>query len=432
MTRVVVTVADPIPAHDLSLRPAKNLNVGLTQFAEHFPRPSSLEVDLLTVAAAVYCADIGIKRGEREDVAREIRLTIPVTNLAAFNAVKSTLQYALTRLSYDGWKISFTQRDGTPEAAQQWDRGGNGRVLLFSGGLDSLAAAIRFGGEGANTILVSHVTANRTVTTAQDEVAAYLDTTFAGQFERMAFRVGGRSARAFPFPSDQEREESQRTRSFLFLSLAALVARRRGLQEVVVIAENGQMAIHLPLSAARIGAFSTQTAHPEVLSAAADLFSALLQSPIRITNPFLYLTKAEVVHDTVAHHAGVLRSAISCWKASRVPGALNHCGFCIPCLIRRIAIEHNGAAVNEYARDLLSEDVSALPPDDEGKRNLVELAEFIGLFRANRNRAEMEHLFPELVTTKFDAGQTIDMYRRFAGEAVGVLGRYPSLAFLTT
>jgi hypothetical protein len=40
MTRVVVTVADPIPAHDLSLRPSKNLNVGLTQFAEHFPRPS--------------------------------------------------------------------------------------------------------------------------------------------------------------------------------------------------------------------------------------------------------------------------------------------------------------------------------------------------------------------------------------------------------
>jgi hypothetical protein len=42
----------------------------------------------------------------------------------------------------------------------------------------------------------------------------------------------------------------------------------------------------------------------------------------------------------------------------------------------------------------------------------------------------MEQLFPELVTTKFDAGQTIDMYRRFAAEAFGVLGRYPPLAFL--
>lgn len=431
MTRVVVTVADPIPAHDLSLRPSKNLNVGLTQFAEHFPRPTSLEVDVLTVAAAVYCADIAIKRGEREDVAREIRLSIPVTNLTAFNAVKNTLQYTLARLSYDGWNISFTQRDGTPEAAQQWRRDGNGRVLLFSGGLDSLAAAVMFGGEGANTVLVSHVTANRTVTTAQNEVAAYLDRTFAGLFERIAFRVGGRSARSFPFPSDQEREDSQRTRSFLFLSLAALVARRRGLQEVVVIAENGQMAIHLPLSAARIGAFSTQTAHPDVLSAATDLFSSLLQSPIRITNPFLYKTKAEVIHDTVTHHASVLRLAISCWKASRVPGALNHCGFCVPCLIRRIAIEHNGTSVNEYARDLLAEDVGALPPEDEGKRNLVELAEFVGWFRTNRSRAEMDHLFPELVTTKFDPGQTIDMYRRFAAEAVGVLGRYPSLAFLT-
>jgi hypothetical protein len=191
------------------------------------------------------------------------------------------------------------------------------------------------------------------------------------------------------------------------------------------------MAIHLPLTGARIGAFSTQTAHPEVLSAATELFSTLLQSPIRIANPFLYSTKAEVIHDTVTNHPGVLRSAISCWKASRVPGALNHCGFCVPCLIRRIAIEWNGPAVNEYARDLLSEDVGALPPEDEGKRNLVELAEFVSLFRRNRNRAEMEHFFPELVTTKFDASQTIDMYRRFAAEAIGVLGRYPSLTFLT-
>jgi hypothetical protein len=55
----------------------------------------------------------------------------------------------------------------------------------------------------------------------------------------------------------------------------------------------------------------------------------------------------------------------------------------------------------------------------------------MGWFRATGSRAEIEQLFPELVTSKFDAAQTIDMYRRFAAEAVGVFGRYPSLAFLT-
>jgi 7-cyano-7-deazaguanine synthase in queuosine biosynthesis len=431
MTRVVVTTADPVPANDISLRPSKNLNVGLTQFSSNFRGVTSLEIDLLTVAASIYCADIAIKRGEREDVAREIKLSIPVTNVAAFNNVRRTLQYVIARLSYDGWDISFTQREGVPEAVQAWPANGNGRVMLFSGGLDSLAAAIKFADEGANTVLVSHVTANRSVTNAQDQVGAYLEQQYAGLFERLSFRVGGRSSPAFPFPSDQDREESQRTRSFLFLALAALVARRRGLQEVVVIAENGQMAIHLPLSAARIGSFSTQTAHPEVVSAASELFSSLLQAPIRISNPFLYMTKAEVIRNVATRHVNALRSSISCWKASRVPGAMNHCGFCIPCLIRRIAIESNGEAVNEYARDLLAEDVSVLPADDEGKRNLVELAEFVGLFSQNRTQAELENLFPELVTTKFDAQQAIGMYQRFAVEAVTIFRRYPPLAFLT-
>ena len=55
-------------------------------------------------------------------------------------------------------------------------------------------------------------------------------------------------------------ENSQRTRSFLFLVLGALAARRAGHIEIVYLAENGQMAIHLPLTQGRIGAFSTHTA----------------------------------------------------------------------------------------------------------------------------------------------------------------------------
>jgi hypothetical protein len=50
-------------------------------------------------------------------------------------------------------------------------------------------------------------------------------------------------------------ENSQRSRSYLFLTLAALCARRVGHDEVLVIAENGQMAIHLPITQARIGPY---------------------------------------------------------------------------------------------------------------------------------------------------------------------------------
>ncbi len=128
----------------------------------------------------------------------------------------------------------------------------------------------------------------------------------------------------------------------LFLALAALVARRNGVEDVVVIAENGQMAIHLPLTTARIGAFSTHTAHPEFVHMMSKLLTTFLDYPIKIENPFLYMTKAEVVAATVKRHREVVEGTVSCWKTSRVVGDKKHCGYCVPCLSRRIALETHG------------------------------------------------------------------------------------------
>lgn len=64
--------------------------------------------------------------------------------------------------------------------------------------------------------------------------------------------------------------------------------------QVVYIAENGQMAIHLPLTQARIGAFSTHTAHPEVLAKAEYFFSEALGLTFHIRNPYVHQTKGEV------------------------------------------------------------------------------------------------------------------------------------------
>src|SRR5208337_1510406 len=118
---------------------------------------------------------------------------------------------------------------------------------------------------------------------------------FAGRFgdglRRLTVRTGGRNKGAFKFPSDADREETQRTRTFMFLAIAALCARRTGHKELVVIAENGQMAIHLPLSPARVGAFSTHTAHPEFVALAAEFFGCLLDTSFIVRNPYLYTTK---------------------------------------------------------------------------------------------------------------------------------------------
>jgi hypothetical protein len=134
------------------------------------------------------------------------------------------------------------------------------------------------------------------------------------------------------------------------------------------------MAIHLPTSVARIGAFSTQTVHPEFVRRIADIFTTILDTPLALENPFLYLTKAEVVATISTKHRTVLHKAVSCWRSSRVSD-VHHCGECVPCLVRRIAFEHNGLKFPEYDRDLLTETIADFPDLNEGKRNLVDLAE---------------------------------------------------------
>ena len=301
-------------------------------------------------------------------------------------------------------------------------------MLLFSGGLDSLAAAVQYAATDEHLQLVSHVTANQVVSGAQRALFECLQDRFPGRLDRLAVRVGGRSRPDYPFPSDRDREETQRTRSFLFLALGAVAARRRGFHEVVLIAENGQMAIHLPLTAARISAFSTHTAHPEFVDLAGKIFSHILSFEIKIENPFLYLTKAEVICNLVASHADLIGISVSCWKASRVSGGENHCGVCVPCLVRRIALESHGLKPDEYQRDIFVEDLTTADPDNDGRRNLCEFGEFISTFEVARPQAEFEQLYPDLLNGAFSSGRAIEMYQRFAHEARDVLNRYPAVA----
>jgi hypothetical protein len=213
----------------------------------------------------------------------------------------------------------------------------------------------------------------------------------------------------------------------MFLSIASLAARRTGHSKLVMIAENGQLAIHLPLSAARIGAFSTHTAHPQFVHLAGDYFSTLLDFPLTISNPYLYKTKAEVVSKLARSHRTAIAKAVSCWRGARLGTKSNHCGECVPCLVRRIALEVNGVRLKEYERDLLSEDVAALGPDDEGKRNVVELAEFISAFRTMAP-IDLDMTFPGLFDPQIDRDAAVAMYQRFADEGMKVLSKYPGIA----
>jgi 7-cyano-7-deazaguanine synthase in queuosine biosynthesis len=415
---------------DLVLQPGGNLRTGIEDFETFFPNPTSLEKDVLVVASAIYACDLAFKRGERENITRSIEVTIPVTNIQAFERLNSQLQLLLWILSHDVWSFNFKRQKGLPEPAEDWPKS-DGKTLLFSGGLDSFAGAVDLLDDiGASRVqLSSHVTANPVTRKSQNDLANYLTGKYTGALNRVVVRTGGHSITDLPFPDYNDREETQRTRSFMFLSIAALAARRSGQSEIVMIAENGQMAIHLPLSAARMGAFSTHTAHPEFVHGIGEYFTELLGFPVHVTNPYLYRTKGEVVKKLVSKYPDSIHLSVSCWKGSRVSTDTHHCGACIPCLTRRVSLEFNGLCLKEYERDLLSEDVLALPPDDTGKRNLVELVEFAYLFKTLSD-TELEFIYPELINKQIDKANAISMYRRVANEVETVLRNYPNAAKL--
>ncbi len=94
--------------------------------------------------------------------------------------------------------------------------------------------------------------------------------------------------------------------------------------------------------------------------------------------------------------------------------------------MRRIAIESCGPDHTAYGRDLWREQIRELPWDDDGRRNLSELVQFAVQFDTESNE-ELVSNWPELLSRAFDVQQVIEMYRRFAAEAIQIWQHYPQV-----
>jgi 7-cyano-7-deazaguanine synthase in queuosine biosynthesis len=406
------------------LQAGKNLQTGEGKFQQTFGGLTSLEADLLLVASSVFAVDRCLARGQREDFARGIEISIPVVNAGRLQPVRALLEELLRTLSNDSWRIAFRQESGQTETVPVANQR-QGSTLLFSGGLDSLAAAIELGTSTPALQLVSHTTRNQRTSVTQDELVSLLKSIGIAPPHRKFLVSATSTAPATHISFDTE--SSQRTRSFLFLTLGVLCARRAGHTEVVYLAENGQMAIHLPLTSARIGAFSTHTAHPDVLAKAKLFFNEILQTSLHIANPYVHKTKAEVTKIVWDKLFPAIPIATSCWKTSRLRGEATHCGVCIPCIVRRIAIESHGADPTIYERNLFTEPFASLSEADDGRRNLADFAEFV--VRVEQySEIEIMTEWPDLYSPQILRSEVISMYRRACGEARTVLGRYPNLA----
>ena len=138
-------------------------------------------------------------------------------------------------------------------------------------------------------------------------------------------------------------EDSTRGRSFLFFATAALAASgfERGCR--VQVPENGLIALNVPLDQLRLGSLSTRTTHPFYIARWNELLRALAV-PALLENPYWDQTKGEMIEQ--CHNSAVLEqlitASLSCSSPTKARWAgrpTEHCGFCLPCLIRRASLK---------------------------------------------------------------------------------------------
>lgn len=318
---------------------------------------SPLNADFARLAILVYAADRSVLRakGTVNWTARDLAITVPVSDPGAWDTVRDRIAVALGFLSGDSWTIKFTK--GVPaEKATENPYPGAQKVVLLSGGADSATGALLARSQGDEHVLVSHYGGNG-IGPVQRRIAGEIRRLLPAGSAQQHVQVSFLRQQAQPDGTKFKSENSTRTRSLLFLSLGLAVASMN--QVPLWIPENGFASLNPPMGADQFGSISTKTTHPWFLNEIEQILTAL-GAQGTIINPFSAMTKGEMfrwVGDTLGNPdaSAFLSATDSCgftnkrfWKVGRS----QHCGTCFGCLLRRASFKAAGIAdTSSYAID---------------------------------------------------------------------------------
>ena len=329
--------------------------------------PSETATDLMLLAATVTAADTRISRvtESQDSWTREIDLYVPVQDPGLWSGIAPLIVRTLNFLTGDLWGLYFRERhrqhDQLIQRPRELVRASFDGVCLFSGGLDSFVGAIDLLAHRKNPLFVSHYW---DASTSSQELCAHRIGAVYGD-------LGPRHVRArIGFPDDlvagSSPEKTTRGRSFLFFALAALAASGLDGEPTIYVPENGLISLNVPLDPLRVGAWSTRTTHPFYMARWQEMLGAL-GIPASIVNPYRFRTKGEMLSacanvSLLRRHVGEPISCSSVTKARWQGLSLRHCGYCVPCLIRRAAIT---AAFGNDPTIYTLADLTAMPLDSK-------------------------------------------------------------------
>lgn len=330
--------------------------------------PAPRAWDLLSLALAIISADLSGHRDRSTDGwTREFNLTVSVVDPPFWNANVTIIEKLLAFLTTDRWTLRFIEGGVIPISKRTPIFPDEDSVVLLSGGLDSYVGAIDLVSTGKKPFAVSQIV--RGDAENQRSFAAEI----GGGLRHLQINHDA----DIPNPEDPP---SQRARSIIFFAYGVLVAttlaRYHAGEEVpLYVCENGFIAINPPLTGGRLGSLSTRTAHPVVLSLLQQFIDAA-GLRVRIVNPYRFRTKGEMLREcadqyTLGTHAF---QTTSCGRFKQF--GYNHCGRCVPCLVRRSAfLAWKGEDATYYKYNDLARDDKDHAGFDDVRSALIGIAE---------------------------------------------------------
>lgn len=327
--------------------------------------PTENGIDIMALATLVYLADTRISRviNSQDSWTREIVIQLPVIDVSSWNSAREDLKRMLNFLTGDKWDIVFEERsirfDDLPSRIKEREK--FEVVSLFSGGMDSLISTINYLEENKKLLLISHAGDGFTKN-AQNNILEVLEDRYSKikPIQLDLWMVFDKEI----IPNGYT-DNTTRSRSFLFIAFAIFAL--SGLPEVhkLEVPENGLIALNVPLDNLRVGSHSTRTTHPFYLAMWNNVLGKLNLS-ITVENPYWDRTKGEMANECKNKELlyELMKQSVSCsspGKARWESLPPQHCGFCVPCLIRRAAMRKAfgfGKDSTEYTKKNIREILS--------------------------------------------------------------------------
>lgn len=359
-----------------------NLRFGLDDIINKLQRqwvyPTEDGMDLLCLATVIYIADTKISRElySQDSWTREISIILPVYSVENWNIVRNKLTRMLNFLTGDKWTISFVKRTiplskpiGELAEPASFDT-----VTLFSGGMDSLIAAINFLEQKKRVAFISHAGDSYTKNAQKKLISVFNEQyndnkpTYFDFWTNLDIGVFDK----------KEKETSTRSRSFLFISFGICALTGMKGVKTLQVPENALIALNVPLDTLRVGSHSTRTTHPFYL----HMWNEILDSfgfELNVSNPYWNKTKGEMADECLNKNLllNAISSSISCSSPQKMrykSARPQHCGYCVPCIIRRAAMWY-AFGINEDPTEYYVDKISRVR-DNHAVNEGVQLRSF--------------------------------------------------------